>query len=622
MQQVTLIIRGKLGWVRISSLSVRINQFGRYGFGRSAKSDSLNYNPKQSITFNSGWQFIKCRYILAHWCFLRSLTLLIIMYIPRILVLINKQLSIVYKNHIVRMNKLILVLALVIFSFTNGQELNLNITKSRLFKEPITNSVLIKSFPGKQNTIWTVRHYDERMNNSGEAPSTGFIVQQWDSLLNSLSYKNYRIQIEKKSHLSEIFLNNGKINIVEYATNKKNRTIDCFIHTPSDNNNQLIKKKLFSFDSKRFPGFLAVEFSGRLDSNYSGDVEFSPNKDFIAFHIDSYKGEDEKHKLFVFNNKLEEVWSREFTHPKEDKSFILQDLKVSNFGDIFLLAKIFEDGNRLKRKGAINYHFELFKVGSDNTENVSLGTKDNYIRQLDLKINGDRIDCIGFYSEESENKLKGTAFFLINSLSLEVSNAVFQQFDTDFLADKYGQNEYKELSNYSVKNIEHSGDGGYILTAEEYYVDQTFHTTGMVSITYHYDDVVILKLSGEGKLIWARNINKKQSASYNNRALSYSSFTKNGETYIFLNAHKKMGELTGKRQIFKSGFFGDITKANSNLYAIKLNKDGAWNKTVIQNNKDSELIFDLQNGWGLNNTNIILFGSDDKNKQFLSIGSK
>lgn len=546
------------------------------------------------------------------------------------------------------MKKTLLILLVISLSWTSqSQEIKHQTEKSKFFNEVYEKTKLVKKIPDGNGGTFTIREYDEYIPGSSSKNSQGFIIEHWDNKNKSLSYKNHEIQIDKKGTISSVFINEGKLHVLEYVKNKKNKSVDCFVHIASSNQANFERKILFSVSINKFPGFLDAALKYYTLDNFNkdnyGNISFSPDKKKIVFNIDSYEKENEKHKILVFNNNLELMWEKEFIHPTKEKLFDLKRVKIDNNGSVFILGKVYNSRKNKKNDEAPNYHFEIIKITENNVNSLDLNVGDYFISTLELKIKNDQLTCIGFFSKQNDDQLTGVSFFAIDMPTLHLLHSNFQEFPLKFMEDKYGieKENHKELKKYSIDNIISTDTDEYLITAEEYYTNAHYYFNGMgyrigstnfyvnsyssSTVSYKFYDIIVLRLSNSGELIWARNINKKQSSDkYLNEALSYSTLINDNNVYLFLNANKKIGELSDNREVFKSGFFGNINKNNSNLYLISFDKDGHWNSSIIQENKTSDVLFRMYNYEKIDNYDelkIMFFGEDrtTKQKQFLTV---
>lgn len=514
------------------------------------------------------------------------------------------------------MKKISLILLLFTFLEGFGQEIKIDTSYSRIFRERIENTTLISTLKDPVNGIYTIRKYRQLVPSKGW--TRGYIIQFWDDDIEPKSYYNYRVT-EKSSFLAGAFINEGRLHLLEYVQNRKNKTVECYAHVSPSKDLKFEKKKLFAVDIKKFPGFFSF-LSSQFDADFGGNIAFSPNGKKLLFYVDSYSKKEERHALFTFNNALEPLWSREFSHEKKDKLFDLEEATIDDEGTAFIVARIYEDSRRKNKNGKPNYTHELFKISTDDTKITSFGDEKYFINSIQLKLTDSKVKCIGFYSNEQDYQLAGTFVEILNKSSLEHESSNFQKFTEEFLNDKYGDQKKKELRDVHIRSIQTLSNNDMLITAEEIFIEVNFNTNATSSQTYNFDDIAIIKLSESGDMLWARNINKNQESGYLNEVLSFSSLTKENELYLFLNGHKKMG-LTGDRTRFKSGIFGTITKGNSVLYVIKFDENGNWTYDIVQENRNPNRIFDARNGIQIDESKILLFGSKDQEKQFLTISS-
>src|SRR5690606_20879134 len=122
--------------------------------------------------------------------------------------------------------------------------------------------------------------------------------------------------------------------------------------------------------------------------------------------------------------------------------------------------------------------------------------------------------------------------------------------------------------------------------AEEFYIrtHTSYGANGMVSYyhTYHYDDIVSAKLNTSGDIVWARNINKRQSTGNDESYISYTSTAKDGNAYFFINTGDKIKKLKNDRIQF-----GQTSVKKSNLNIIKINESGDFDYSEVLNDKDN-----------------------------------
>jgi len=102
---------------------------------------------------------------------------------------------------------------------------------------------------------------------------------------------------------------------------------------------------------------------------------------------------------------------------------------------------------------------------------------------------------------------------------------------------------------------------------------------------FHHNDIVSVRLDSEGTLEWARNINKTEVTQGDGAYTSYSSYTKDGNTYFFVcSATEEPQLISNKRLIFKQGM-----GRNRNVFVIRLDEEGELSYEKIIDSKEARL---------------------------------
>ena len=136
---------------------------------------------------------------------------------------------------------------------------------------------------------------------------------------------------------------------------------------------------------------------------------------------------------------------------------------------------------------------------------------------------------------------------------------------------------------------------------------------GMRTYTlYHFDDIISLKMNKDGDLLWARNINKRQVDLANS---SYTSIPVGDDSYFFINCSDNIKKLSANRISFKH------TRAKkSNLYVIKIDKNGDYEFNKLIDDKVSKVYYKVNNGnINIKNKTAILIGKRKKKTRILKL---
>lgn len=511
------------------------------------------------------------------------------------------------------MKKALILFTFLFVNFLQAQEsIDVSLFKSEVFKEK-KDTYLNTIFKDDGNNLYIIRSLENDKKMLIDVYTKDF------KKLQSFEHK-----LKRRHRIAGAFLENNLLGFVEYFRNKKEDKIEAFLYTSDKDKLNFSKKKIFEVSTDSYPNFFDTLFSSsKIDKNFRGNMSVSKSANYYVFNIDSSDKKTEKHTILVFDRDFNKIWEKDIELPYDDRKFKLQDVIVSDNGEVYLLGKVYPKKKRKKKKGG-KYNYELFKITQDNSVSKKFEVEDHFVASLELNFNTeDNISLIGFYSNRNEHRFKGVCAFIANPNDLSVISKEFSPFTEQFLTDKYGKKKDKELRNIVFKNISYTNNGDMIITAEEYFVTQvyTHNQFGGFSRTYYnFDDIIILKLDKKGKLIWARNINKAQTSGYfSNPLMSYGSVQYNNNEYLLLNAHKKMGELSGGRIKFRESFLWKATKRNTNLYIVKVDENGDFTYKTLLKNKDEKTPFNCRFVEQISENELILFGERRRKKQFLKI---
>ncbi|MGB0896949.1 MAG: hypothetical protein ACPGU9_08415 [Flavobacteriaceae bacterium] len=452
----------------------------------------------------------------------------------------------------------------------------------------------------------------------GRRYKKGYYIEHYDKNLKLLN--NYDFEVDKKrGSIDEAFLSDGKLCLLEYVYNKKGKAIEYYVNKSSLNSFSFTRTLLLSVPIKKAGGVKFFSFGNTYDGNTYGSFSMSKNAEYIAFTIELNGEKTEKHNIYVFDNSLNKVYETVFERDIKDRKFQLQNVDVSEEdGTLLLLGKSFTREKKKKKDGG-KYQYELYKIKNDQKTKLVFDSKDKYIGSLSTIINNGEVFCVGFYSDKNDYRYKGVAYFDIDKTDMSLTKTVYSPFTEQFIQDKYGKNKDKELRNIDLRSIHISDNNECIVNAEEFYITSHYVSNGQGGgywrYTYHFRDMISLKLNAEGKLLWARNINKKQAASSYSPYLSFTTSYKNDKVYFFINCSDKIRRIRGDRLQFKG-----IKAKKSNLYAITLDKDGNYEYKKILDDNDSEVPFMVGRGIINNNGKDIIFtGRRGSKKQALKI---
>ena len=516
------------------------------------------------------------------------------------------------------------LLLLLAVSTSFSQEIG--ITKSEIFKDKKKNSELSFSLEDDDGGIVTIRQYYGGMIQKLK----GYYIQYFDNNLKLI--KDFDYEVENNA-IKNAFLKDGKLHLIEMENHTKDNLITMSVVSADLKDFEFSSKQLLSFDEDNIKKYFGIGIGlfwfdngyDQEDGDHLGEVIISANEKFFAINFDIKNKEQETHKVFVFNDKFEQVYEKLIVKDIKDKLFKYNSFEVDGTdGTIYFLGKSYENNTRkAKKNGEVNYHFELNKINAESEQTISFRSDDHFIESLSLVRNNTRLAAVGFYGAKGENRLNGVCVFDLNPDDLSFNYKKYNAFSDEFLTDKYGNREGKKerqaekgIANIDFKGVYLMANNDILINTEEFFI--TTHTSmgangSMHTYTvYHFNDIMAMRVDANGNLLWARNINKAQTSLLNS---SFTTLPVENSTYFFINCSDNVKKLSGDRISFKQ------TKSKkSNLYVISIDQNGQFDYKKLIDDKDSKVYYKVRNGVvNLNQQTAFFLGERKKEGQILKL---
>lgn len=556
-----------------------------------------------------------------------------------------------------------------------GQNIPFSITKSMVFEDEHRNSNIVLSEVNDKKELLIVRSYiGSGMLSQGQ----GFYVEKYDSRLDlkrSFDYEMKHDNSQKYNVMIGIFAMENNIHFVEICYDLNQKAFVCFDNIMGENfkvtTKELFKlpkdvmKQIGSFNLQqkfyeRAKGiwtnnnsgviksedefaylneFKRLFLIGNTNSNFNYkrvyDIEnkgigsdavlvVNESKTAFAIAIDGKSDENDGLQLYLFDKNSEKKIDVMYGNGIKDKKSFFQNILISEEGDaIYLVAKAYAPDLKKKEEGG-KYFYDFSKITANGQSSQKIEVDEHYIGSLKTYFYNNELISIGFYSDNQENKYTGICHFKLDANTLAVKSSKYNPFTAQFLIDKYGSETHKALKTICFKNAFFNSNGEIIINAEEAYITEYYNNPGFAgavvgitpshSISYTYDDIVIAKLTTDGDLIWARNINKKQSTGYeDNGFLSYTSCLTNDKNYFFINTRDEIKKLKDDRIEFRQ-----IRKNKSNLTMITVSTDGNFEYQEILDDEENSVPFMVSRGIDIDNS-VYFLGRRGSEKQLLKV---
>lgn len=376
--------------------------------------------------------------------------------------------------------------------------------------------------------------------------------------------------------------------------------------------NYLFYQKINSkFKPEKEPTYLAENDAKNKVQGGVFDLEISQDSSkVLVYNERSYvKNNPEQFTFRVFDNQFNPIWKKDVVLPYPDGNFVIEEYRVDDMGNVYLLGVLYLDKARVRRQGNPNYQYIVlaYTEQGEKVDEYKIGLKDKFITDLTFKIanNGDLV-CSGFYSEKGNYSIKGTYFFRIDTKTRDVYIKNLRPFDFEFLteylpegqknraakAEEEGNtNRTAELYQYSLDNLVLRSDGGALLVAEQYYVYERYYRywDGTIRYDYYYNyhDIIVVNIKPDGEIEWATRIPKRQTTVNDGGYFSsYSMSIVKDRLYFIYNDNARNFESQQRdvRRIYNyNGKFSIIA-------LTELKKDGTTSTFPLFYNNDAEII--------------------------------
>lgn len=331
------------------------------------------------------------------------------------------------------------------------------------------------------------------------------------------------------------------------------------------------------------------------------------SKVLIYSQLDSKRKEPEQFSLQVFDDKLERLWRRNITLPYNEEQFGIEDYRIDEDGNVFLLGVKYLDGVRERRRGLPNYQYVILAYTNQGEEKKEyrIALDGRFITDLTFRIGNDgNLVCAGFFSDKGTYSIKGTCFFKVDATTQEVYNINLKEFDFEFRAALMGNGEFRraeraeaigdvsrqaELSRFALNELILRSDGGAVLVAEQFYVyERTYRYwdgTLRFDYFYNYNDIIVVNIRPDGSIEWSARIPKRQETL--NDGGYYSSYAMavvRDRLYFIFNDNSRNFERDGSNRLY------NYNGRNSIITLAEVAKGGGVEMYPLFDNREAGII--------------------------------
>lgn len=476
-----------------------------------------------------------------------------------------------------------LLLFFVFFSFMNAQEMPVKYTFGEKYHDRYKYSNLLTIAPDGNGGSILVRSYYTGII----LKPRGYFIEHYNANLELVSEYNYKL---KDASYVDAFVKNGQVYLLFLDYNYGQKAYEYVVHQSPYENFDFKTIKILDIESDPVEEPLDRNYYNRnFGSGFTTTVLFDKDKSAFAISAHHKKGKENKHNIYVFDAGLNQLMQYDFSDEIEDKNYAFENFVISkDKQEVYLTAKAYFK----KKRFAANerkFQYELLQVTNEGGKVQTFADPGKFPEALNPMIVGDKVVCVGFYSNRRDNRYNGIVYFDMDPKTMEINTNKYHEFSEQFMQDKFGRDEDKDIKNLVFKGVEVTKENNILFNAEEYFVTSSIQrdpTGSSVKISrYHYNDIVSVKLAEDGDMIWARNINKTEVTQGDAAYTSYCSYTKDGDTFFFISTASENPQLLGDQRImFKQGL-----GRNRNIFLIKLDAAGKMSYEKVIDGEEARL---------------------------------
>jgi hypothetical protein len=261
-----------------------------------------------------------------------------------------------------------------------------------------------------------------------------------------------------------------------------------------------------------------------------------------------------KLQVSVMDHKLANLWNQQFTLPYVQDLLEMQDVVVSNTGQVLVSAKVYadkKDKKAAREKGGPvppEHKMVIFVLdgSSDQAREVNPEVAGKFV--VDVGINVDKKGTFyyaGLYTNDGVGVVQGIFCATLNGqtgastmlANKELSNSDIKSFSTE--KDKEG-NEGLD-PDFAMKDLVIQENGGVVLIAEETFRTYESYSSGgtLKTVTnYNTNDLLVMSISAQGSVNWLKMVPKSQAFGETEKYSSYAYLSSGADLCFVYNDDK------------------------------------------------------------------------------------
>ncbi len=521
---------------------------------------------------------------------------------------------------------------------------------SNPYQEP-SNTELQKIVATEGGGFYALRIRKSGVLGSGSIKA---IVEYYDGNMKLVRDKELDLDYKgKERFLKDVVMLQGKLWLLSYFYNEKHEK--TYLFAQRINNQTLTLSKEI------------VKIGEQDDTNREKQDVFSyaisrDSSKMVVFTKQASEKRQQEFTLTVYDSDFTEVWNKNAKLPFGKNNFSVDEYQVDKNGNVFLLGVVYTEGsNKLSKSGRPTYQYDLVTYMKDSDiQEYKINLKEKFITDLTFRVadDGDLVFS-GFYSDKSASSVKGTCFFKINPNAKNMSSVSTREFDFNFLTENLSErnkekakaaamvnNKEKEaeLPSYSLDKLILRSDGGVIMIAEQYFIEERYNNLSnrfgnpysygwydpfyspyyspfsspynrnnnrQADYYFNYNDIIVVNIRPDGEIDWTVRIPKRQ-LSRNDGGIysSYAMSTVADKLYFIYNEDPRNLDPKSKK------IYTDEPDKYSVVVLAEVDRTGQIKRSPLFQNKEEGVVTRPKICRQIGRRDMAIYGEQGKNYRF------
>lgn len=480
----------------------------------------------------------------------------------------------------------LLLISSALISAQNKQN-PLAVTWGKELKSPSGTS-LYKVVESSSSGFTTVRIKKAGLLNTSQK----VIFEKYDQSLGIVKSKESELKFKNKDmDFEESFAMGDKIYLFSSFANQKDSKRYLFGQELRETS-LTPEKKLSYIDEMHF---------SLLSDVYNYEFSISPDSThLLVYHaIPGKKNDPAKYNFVVLDKDLNKLWEREYALSGKLSSHIIENAKVDNDGNAYVLLSTTFDS---KLNNPEDEKYKLISIKKDIPEpyEFDISLKNQFINGINFKVlKGNMMVCAGFYSNRGINSIKGVFYYTIDLSTQQIIKQSTKEFDFNFATSHLSEGRRDrlrassrgdaapELPKFNLDQLILRGDGGALLLAEQFnymvYSDYDYFTNNIRNrYIYQFDDIVAVSVSPEGNIDWATRVPKRQETQDDDGIYSSYCYGVTGDHIVLMYNDNTKNYFKDRKEGVQYEFDG---YRGQPAYSM-INSDGQFSSGLLENSGD------------------------------------